>query len=338
MGDLRFVLIGCGRIGERHALLIQQYAKLIAVVDIIPDRAKHFSNIFQARNFDSLQAFLAEKLALDIAVICTPNGLHATQAIQCLEQGMDVIVEKPVALFKRDIDAIAVTMLKSGKQVFPIMQNRFNAAIIGIKNLLQEEILGTVYSFQINCFWNRPPAYYANSWHGDKELDGGILYTQLSHFIDMLTWFFGDCEEVKGYISKQSEKELDVEDTGVFILKYANGIIGSVNYTVNAEPKNIEGSFMLTTGKGTIKIGGTYLNRIEINTTPFVLDLPKTKENEYANYKGSGAYHEEVYQHLLKVYHSNGPYYTSLKEAEATIRTIEKMYLSAIACNPLKKI
>ncbi|MBR2648450.1 MAG: Gfo/Idh/MocA family oxidoreductase [Sediminibacterium sp.] len=338
MSELRFVLIGCGRIGERHALLIQQYAKLIAVVDIIADRAIQFSNIFQAKNFDSLQAFLAEKLDIDIAVICTPNGLHATQAIQCLEQGMDVIVEKPVALFKRDIDAIVVAMVKSGRQVFPIMQNRFNTAIKGIKTLLQEGQLGTIYSFQINCFWNRPPAYYTNSWHGDKQLDGGILYTQLSHFIDILTWFFGDCEDAKGFISKQSDKELDVEDTGVFILNYTNGIIGSVNYTVNTEPSNIEGSFMLTTEKGFIKIGGTFLNRIEINTTPFELDIQEKKENNYDNYKGSGAYHDEVYKHLLKIYQSNEPYYTSLQEAEATIRTIEKMYLSAIICNPLKKI
>ncbi|MBX9734402.1 MAG: Gfo/Idh/MocA family oxidoreductase [Chitinophagaceae bacterium] len=334
----RFVLIGCGRIGEKHAQLIEKYAELVAVVDTIAERAEYFSNIFQVKRFSSIESFLAAKLDIDIAVICTPNGLHASQAILCLEKGMDVVVEKPIALFKKDIDAIAVAIIKSGKRVFPIMQNRFNTALIAIQDLLRREAFGSIYSFQINCFWNRPAAYYTNSWHGDKYLDGGVLYTQLSHFIDMLTWFFGDCDEAKGYVCKLSDKELDFEDTGAFILKYPNGVIGSVNYTVNTEPQNIEGSFMLHTEKGTIKIGGTYLNRVDINTTPFAFDILETNENKYNGYKGSGAYHEALYQHLLAVYQLHETYYTSLQEAKATIRTIEMMYLSATVCNPSKKV
>jgi UDP-N-acetyl-2-amino-2-deoxyglucuronate dehydrogenase len=328
MQKLRFALVGCGRIGEKHASIITKLGKLEAVIDVFPDRAQKFALLYNAKGYNSINTFLAQESKVDVVVICTPNGLHAEHAIACLASGMNVLLEKPVALYGEDIIAIQAAESTSGKLVFPVMQNRFNTALITIKYLLDNGLLGKVFSFQINCFWNRPASYYENSWHGDKDLDGGVLYTQLSHFIDILSWYFGDCIDAKGFVTKLSTKEMNFEDTGNFVLKYANGIIGSVNYTVNTEPANIEGSVALQTEKGTIKIGGTYLNKVEINTTSYQLGVELSSANEYGSYMGSGAYHEAIYKNLLHLFHEHSQYYTSLEEAAITIRAIEKMYLS----------
>jgi len=328
MQKLLFALVGCGRIGEKHASIIVQLGKLEVVIDVLPDRVEKFASLYNAKGYNSINAFLEQASKVDVIVICTPNGLHAEHAIACLEKGMHVLLEKPVAIHEKDIVSIQAAASKSGKLVFPVMQNRFNTALISIKDLLDNRLLGKVFSFQVNCFWNRPASYYENSWHGDSALDGGVLYTQLSHFIDILSWYFGECIAAKGFIEKLSTKEMDFEDTGNFVLKYTNGIIGSVNYTINTEPTNIEGSFTLHTEKGTIKIGGTYLNKVEINTTSYKLSVESSKANEYGSYKGSGAYHEAIYKHLLLLFSKHSQYYTSLEEAAITIRTIEKMYLS----------
>jgi UDP-N-acetyl-2-amino-2-deoxyglucuronate dehydrogenase len=328
MQILRFALVGCGRIGEKHASIISKLGKLEAVIDLLTDRVQKFTLLYNAKGYNLVNTFLEQESSVDVVVICTPNGLHAEQAIACLEKGIHVLLEKPVALHEKDIISIQAAASKSSKFVFPVMQNRFNAALVTIKELLDKGLLGKVFGFQINCFWNRPASYYENSWHGDKYLDGGILYTQLSHFIDILSWYFGDCEHSKGFVTKASDKQIDFEDTGNFVLLYPDNIIGSINYTVNTAPKNIEGSFTIHTEKGTIKIGGAYLNMVEINTTPYVLNINQSSANDYGSYTGSGAYHDAVYDNLLDVFNGRSEYYTSLEEAAITIRTIEKMYLS----------
>ncbi len=185
----------------------------------------------------------------------------------------------------------------------------------------------------MNCFWNRNPEYYQNSWKGTKDLDGGTLYTQFSHFIDLLYWFLGDVESVKANTGNFDHQGLiEFEDTGVVILKFLNGAIGTINYTVNAYKKNMEGSLTLFAEKGTIKIGGQYLNELEyqcMDGDP-ITDLPPgNPPNNYGQYLGSMSNHDKVYKNLVDVLSGQGAIATSGMEGLKTVEIIEKIYKAA---------
>ncbi len=149
----------------------------------------------------------------------------------------------------------------AGKRLFVVKQNRYNPPVIAVKKLIEEGALGKIYSFQLNCFWNRTDKYYHQSWRGTQVYDGGILFTQFSHFIDLLYWFLGEVDQVSGMRANFHHSEsMEFEDTGIANLIMKNGAIGTLNYTVNANQSNMEGSFTLFGEKGTVKIGGQYLN------------------------------------------------------------------------------
>jgi predicted dehydrogenase len=198
-----------------------------------------------------------------------------------------------------------------------------------VKTLLNENRLGKIYSFQVNCFWNRPQQYYSGDWKGTKTLDGGILYTQFSHFIDLLYWFLGEAELVKGYKNNNGLRiHMEIEDNGVAILKMKNGVIGTLNYTVNSYNRNVEGSFSLFGEKGSVKIGGQYLNELEWYETseprkPVL--TPHTSANEYGFYQGSMSNHDKVYKDLVHSLNGEGSLLEA-KDAVKTIELIEKIY------------
>jgi UDP-N-acetyl-2-amino-2-deoxyglucuronate dehydrogenase len=330
---IKFGILGCGRIAQRHAEHIVHVGILTALCDTDPEKAKELADKYKASWFTSLEDMLKGRPDLDVIAVCTPNGLHAEHSIQALRAGKHVLCEKPMALTAIDCTAMIQEAERANRRLFIVKQNRFNPPVIAVKDLIDRGKLGKIYSVQLNCFWNRNPDYYKNSWKGTKDLDGGTLYTQFSHFIDLLYWFLGDVESVNAHTGNFNHSGLiEFEDTGVVIIRFLSGAIGTINYTVNAYKKNMEGSLTLFAEKGTVKIGGQYLNELEYQSLEGdpVSNLPAgNPPNNYGQYFGSMSNHDKVYQNLVDVLSGQGAIATSGMEGLKTVEIIEKIYKSA---------
>jgi len=334
MTKIKFALVGCGRIGHRHAGHIATQAELVAVCDIKTERAEELAKMNNVPPFTSLESLLNANLDIDVISICTPNGFHASQTIACLKAGYHVLCEKPMAINVHDCGEMINTAEKMNKRLFIVKQNRFNPAIAAVKKIIDENRLGSIQSVQLSCFWNRNENYYASSdWKGTKEMDGGTLYTQFSHFIDLLYWMIGDVESVNAMMSNfQHRKIIDFEDAGVVSLKFYSGAVGTINYTVNSYGQNMEGSLTIFGEKGTVKIGGQYLNKLEYqNIEDYEIGelAPGNPANEYGDYQGSMSNHDKVYENVISVLQNNGEIATNGFEGLKTVEIIDKIYKSA---------
>lgn len=333
----KFGIIGCGRIAQRHAEHIYNRAELTAVCDIDKEKAESLAKKYSARPYYSITEMLTQETGLDVVAICSPNGLHAEHAIAALHAGYHVICEKPMALTSYDCGEMIKAAERMNKRLFAIKQNRFNPPVAAVKQLIDEGRLGKIFNVQLSCFWNRNEDYYKNSWKGTLKLDGGTLYTQFSHFIDLLYWVIGDVKKVQSFMGNFAHNGIiEFEDTGVVIVEFQNGAIGTINYTVNSYKKNMEGSLTIFGEKGTVKIGGQYLNELEYqNIEGYIIEnLPEgNKANNYGNYQGSMSNHDKVYDNLIEVLEKNAPISTSSFEGLKTVEIIEKIYKSASGKN-----
>jgi len=328
----KFAIIGCGRIAQRHAEHINNFGKLIAVCDIVLEKANDLANLYNAKSYSDIDEMLNSENDIDVISICSPNGLHAEHSIKSLNKGFHVLCEKPLALSVEDCGKMISAAESSNKRLFAIKQNRYNPPVAAVKKAIDEGKLGKIYSVQLSCFWNRNDDYYFNSWKGTKDLDGGTLFTQFSHFIDLLYWMIGDVKQVKAFGKNFSHNGvIEFEDSGVVIVEFANEAIGTINYTVNSYKKNMEGSLTIFAEKGTVKIGGQYLNELEYqNIDNFVItDLPEgNKPNNYGNYVGSMSNHDKVYQNVIDVLENDGKITTNSFEGLKTVEIISKIYNS----------
>ncbi|MBS1659711.1 MAG: Gfo/Idh/MocA family oxidoreductase [Bacteroidetes bacterium] len=330
---LKFAIVGCGRIAQRHAEHIQRLGKLIAVCDIDPKKAKDLADKYQAKAYGSIDELLKNSKEIDVVSVCSPNGLHAEHSIKSLQAGLHVLCEKPMALSVQDCGDMITAAERANKRLFIVKQNRFNPPVAAVKKLIDEKKLGKIYSVQLSCFWNRNEEYYKNSWKGTKDLDGGTLYTQFSHFVDLLYWMIGDIKEVAGFTGNMGHDGIiEFEDNGVISLRFYNGAIGTINYTVNSHKKNMEGSLTIFGEKGTIKIGGQYLNELEYQDIEgyVIKDLPPgNPPNQYGQYQGSMSNHDKVYENLIEVLSGNGIIATNGFEGLKTVEIIDKIYTNA---------
>lgn len=330
---IKLAIVGCGRIAQRHAEQISKRGQLVAVCDVVEDKAQQLATTYGATAYTRYADMLANEPSIDVIAICSPNGLHAQHAIDGLKAGFHVLCEKPMGLSVKECGEMIQTAERANKRLFAIKQNRYNPPVAAVKDIIDAGKLGKVTSIQLSCFWNRNTDYYANSWKGTKDLDGGTLFTQFSHFIDLLFWLIGDVEEVAAYMGNFAhEGIIEFEDTGVVILKFTNGAIGTVNYTVNSFDKNMEGSLTIFGEKGTVKIGGQYLNELEYQQIQdyHIENLPEgNKANNYGNYTGSMSNHDKVYDNLIDVLTHNAPITTSSYEGMKTVEIIEKIYRAA---------
>lgn len=333
MEKIKFAIIGCGRIAQRHAEHIHKYATLIAVCDIVESKAKELATKYNATSYTNVENMLANEKGIDVVAICSPNGLHATHSIAALNAGFHVLCEKPMAINVHDCGEMIKAAEKANKRLFAIKQNRFNPPVAAVKQAIDKGLLGKIYSIQLSCFWNRNADYYANSWKGTKDLDGGTLYTQFSHFIDLLYWIVGDVKRAYTLTGNFAHQNIiEFEDTGVVAIEFYNGAIGTINYTVNSYNKNMEGSLTIFAEKGTVKIGGQYLNELEYqNIEGFeIRDLPKgNTANNYGTYVGSMSNHDKVYENVIDVLQNGGSISTNSFEALKTVEIIDKIYQSA---------
>ena len=330
---IRFGIIGCGRIAQRHAEHIHERGKLVAVCDIVKEKAKTLAEKYGAKSYYRIEDLLAKEKNIQVIAICSPNGLHAEHSIQALNAGFHVLCEKPMALTSAECGEMMKAAERANKRLFAIKQNRFNPPVAAVKKLIDEGRLGKIYSIQLSCFWNRNADYYENSWKGTMALDGGTLYTQFSHFIDLLYWMVGDIKEVQAMTANFAHKGIiEFEDTGVVILKFQNGALGTINYTVNSYKKNMEGSLTIFGEKGTVKIGGQYLNELDYQQIEGykIENLPSgNSANNYGNYQGSMSNHDKVYDNVIDVLQKNAAISTSSFEGMKTVEIIEKIYKAA---------
>jgi UDP-N-acetyl-2-amino-2-deoxyglucuronate dehydrogenase len=327
---LQFAIIGCGRIAQRHAEHINKVGKLIATCDIIPEKAKSLAEPYKACAYSDLGEMLSQIKDVEVISVCSPNGLHAEHTIKSLQAGFHVLCEKPMALTVQDCGDMITAAERANKRLFIVKQNRFNPPVAAVKKVIEEGKLGKIYSVQLNCFWNRNEAYYKNSWKGTKSLDGGTLFTQFSHFIDLLYWMIGDIKDASGFGGNLGHQHIiEFEDTGVVSVRFYNGAIGTINYTVNSFGQNMEGSLTIFGEKGTVKIGGQYLNELEYqNIENYKIENlpPGNPPNNYGQYQGSMSNHDKVYANLLEVLQGNGIIATNGFEGLKTVEIIDKIY------------
>jgi len=258
-------LLGCGRISKNHLESIKALKdelKLIAVCDIIEERAREAAEKYNAVAYTDYDEIL-KRDDIDLISICTPSGMHPEHGIKAAQRGWHVIVEKPMAITLEAADALIKACDDNHVQLFVVKQNRLNTTMQLLKHSIEKERFGKIYLVQSNVFWQRPQSYYDQAkWRGTWEFDGGSFMNQASHYIDALYWLIGPVDYVMAETATMARK-IETEDTGVAILKFRNGIIGTVNVTMLTFPKNYEGSITILGEKGTVKVGGVAVNRIE---------------------------------------------------------------------------
>jgi len=258
---LRFGIIGCGRIAPRHAKYITSLpgAKLVAVADIVDSRAEHYASEYSVDAYHDYHELL-DREDIDVVNICTPSGLHGSIGIEAARAGKHLIVEKPIALNTDDADALIAEAEAAGVKLCVVLQNRYNPPMQDAYEVVQNGALGKLLLGNATVRWFRPQEYYEDDWHGTWAMDGGALMNQCIHHIDALQWLMGDVKSVQAYTATLAH-EIEVEDVGVAILKFSSGALGTIEGSTITYPENLEGSVAIFGERGSIKVGGTALNR-----------------------------------------------------------------------------
>ncbi|MBL8327705.1 MAG: Gfo/Idh/MocA family oxidoreductase [Rubrivivax sp.] len=262
---LRLALVGCGRISSNHIAALAQHAERaewVAVCDKDPAALATAMQATGAPGFGSLDALL-EGCDADLIVLATPSGLHPQQAIRCARAGRHVLSEKPMATKWDEGLAMVRACREAGVKLFVVKQNRLNATLQRLKKAIVERRFGRIHLVTVNVFWTRPQSYYdAAPWRGRWDLDGGAFMNQASHYVDMVDWLVGPVDNVHAYTATQL-RDIEAEDSGVMSLRLRSGGLASINVTMLTYPQNLEGSITVLGERGTVRVGGLAVNRIE---------------------------------------------------------------------------
>lgn len=333
---IRFLLFGFGHIGKRHASLIDAHpdAVLEGVVEIDQNKYKDSHSFYP-----TLEAFLSAGKSADIAVLALPNGLHIEMGKEAVNAGMHVLVEKPMGLRASDCAALIALAQERGKKVMVVKQNRYSPPSVWMKEVVDSGKLGAIYEVHIRCFWNRDHRYYSNeekseiNWRGSLQYDGGVLFTQFSHFIDVMYWVFGDIQNIQTRLFNHNHEEsTEFPDSGMVHFDFVGGGAGSIQFSTSVFEENMESSMTVLAENGAFKIGGQYMDRIEFahikNYT-----IPELQQalppNDYGGYKGSAGNHAFVIQNVIDVLQDNGQIATGGEDGLKVVEIIEKIYTAA---------
>lgn len=321
-------IVGLGFIGRRHAQVVHDHEnlELKAVCDIDALKIQEYP-CFKTTQFDE---FVEQDL--DVAVIATPNYLHAEQTILALKKGLHVICEKPLSIKGEEALRMIEVANFHQRKLFCMLQNRYSSIVQWLKSLVVNQKLGKIFWVQVNCFWNRDERYYQNSdWKGKLFKDGGVLYTQFSHFTDILIYLFGHLRSVQTaqFWNFNHQKMIEFEDTGCLNFRLANDVEVNFNYSISCYEKNLESSLTILGDKGTVKIGGQYMNQIlacniQDSEVPSIGEVPPA--NQYAGYQGSASNHLSVYEEFLKVLNGEPAQISSIIDAFYSVQLIEEVY------------
>ena len=329
---IKFAVVGQGHIGKRHAEMIRRNdnAELVALCDVLPKEKLQLQDSPEPF-FLSIDELLSSGIDIDVVNICTPNGFHADYAIKVLNTHRHVVIEKPVALTKADAQAILDKSKEVSREVFCVMQNRYSPPSVWLKKIVEDRQLGDIFLVQLNCYWNRDNRYYhPGDWHGNAQLDGGTLFTQFSHFIDIMYWLFGDITNIAGNFKDFNHQTLtDFEDSGVVTFDFVKGGMGVLNYSTAVWEINLESSITIIGSKGTVRVAGQYMNEV---TCCHVQDYempelaPCNPANDYGPYKGSAQNHHYVIGNVVDTLMGNATITTNLNDGLKIVDIIERIY------------
>jgi UDP-N-acetyl-2-amino-2-deoxyglucuronate dehydrogenase len=330
---IRIAVVGCGRISKNHFGSIEQHNKdieLAAVCDLDASVLEAHISQYQIPGYSDIEDLL-NKEKIDIVALCTPSGIHPSQAILAAKYKINVLTEKPMGTRLTD----GVSMVKAcdlaGVRLFVVKQNRRNATLQLLKRAIEGGRFGKIYNVAINVFWTRPQEYYdqGNGWRGTWEFDGGAFMNQASHYVDLLDWLIGPVESVMAYTATQV-RNIEAEDSGVALVRWRNGALGTVNVSMLTYPNNFEGSITILGEKGTVRIGGVAVN--EIQQWNFSDDRPEDREIKNVNYATSSVYgygHPLYYQNVIDVIRGKVEPETDGRSGLKSLEMIEAIYRSA---------
>ncbi|HET9150616.1 MAG TPA: Gfo/Idh/MocA family oxidoreductase [Gemmatimonadales bacterium] len=329
---IRFALVGCGRISANHFEALAkhaEHAELVGVCDIDPAALARAAERTGARPFDSLDALLAGCDA-DAVVLATPSGLHSAQAIRCAAAGRHVVTEKPMATRWQDGKRMVEACDRAGVRLFVVKQNRRNATLQLVRRAVQAQRFGRIFMVNVNVFWSRPQEYYDSApWRGTWEFDGGAFMNQASHYVDLLDWLIGPVESVQAYTATLA-RHIQVEDTGVVSIRWRTGALGSMNVTMLTYPRNLEGSITIIGERGTVKVGGVAVNRID--HWEFADRQPEDEQVARANYETTSVYgfgHPAYYENVIRTLRGEALPETDGREGLNSLEILIATYLSA---------
>lgn len=330
---INIALIGCGRIAKRHADLLGNNqikgAKLVAVCDIVTERADKYALQFNVPAFYSINDLLNFS-DIDAVAILTPSGLHAEHAILVAKAGKHVIVEKPMALKLEDADEMIKACDTAGVKLFVVKQNRFNVPVVKLREALQANRFGKLILGTVRVRWARDQSYYDNdSWRGTWKYDGGVLTNQASHHVDLLEWMMGDVESVHAR-AVTALANIETEDTAVATIKFRNGALGIIEATTAARPKDMEGSISILGELGAVEIAGFSVNKIRtwqflepIQTDNDVME--KFSVNPPSVY---GFGHQAYYEHVIDCLENESSALVDGLEGRKSLELISALYES----------
>lgn len=326
-------------VGKRHAKIIRDHpqAKLIAVADIDTSLAQEAESGFGVDFFSSVEELLSSNISIDVLSIASPNGLHSRHAIQAINANCHVIIEKPMGLTRSECESVIHTALQKSRLVFCVMQNRYSPPAQWLKEIVSQNLLGKIYLVQVNCYWNRDDRYYKSNghsekhWKGTKALDGGPLFTQFSHFVDMMYWLFGDIRNLQVVTSNfahQHSTEFN-DDSGFVTFEFISGGLGCFNYSTAVWDKNLESSMTIIGENGSVKVGGQYMERVEychIRNYKMPELSAANPPNDYGHYKGSAANHHQVIENVIETLTGKSTITTNALEGMKVVEIIERIY------------
>jgi UDP-N-acetyl-2-amino-2-deoxyglucuronate dehydrogenase len=329
---IKIGLVGCGRISGNHFKAIKEHASrchLVAVCDKMKERAKKAGEENACNYYTSLDAMLKQE-ELDLVSICTPSGLHPRQGVKVAKAGVHVLTEKPIGVSIVEVDNLIRVCDEENVNLFVVKQNRLNATMQALKRAIEKNRFGRIYMVQSNVFWQRPQEYYdAAKWRGTWEFDGGAFMNQASHYVDMLYWLVGDIEYVMASTATMARK-IETEDTGAAIIKFRNGVIGTMSVTMLTYPKNFEGSITILGEKGTVRVGGIAINKIDKwefadydDDDKAILEASYNPPNVY------GFGHSAYYHNVLDVLEGKAEPDTDGRSGRKSLELIHAIYLSS---------
>ncbi len=329
---IRFAVVGCGRISDRHFDAIKAHvgrAELVAVCDSDAGALATATKTLDVEGYESLDRLLAQSTA-DVVALCTPSGLHPAQTVQIARGGRHVVTEKPMATRLVDGKRMVAACDEAGVHLFVVKQNRLNPTLQLLKRAIVKRRFGRIYMVNVNVFWTRPQSYYDSSrWRGTWEFDGGAFMNQASHYVDLLDWLVGPIESVHAYTSTL-ERNIEVEDSGVANIKWRSGALGSLNVTMLTYPKNLEGSITILGEKGTVQVGGVAVN--EIKHWEFADQDAEDARVRDSNYTTSSVYgvgHPMYYDNVIRVLRGEARPETDGREGLRSLETLIAMYTSS---------
>lgn len=342
MQKVKFVVVGFGHIGRRHATIINEYpnSELVAIIDNNSEVRNHELYPSNVPFFNTLSELWSSGIDADVVNIATPNGHHCQHALEALENKKHVVVEKPMGLSKQECENVIFKALQVSKQVFVVKQNRYSPPSKWLKEVVSSGKIGDVQTVQVNCYWNRDNRYYKpGGWKGSLDLDGGTLYTQFSHFIDIMYWVFGDIKNISATFADFIHQEnTEFEDSGFVNFEFVNGGMGAINFSTAVWDTNMESSITVTGSNGSFKVGGQYMNEIEychINNYELPELEPTNPPNDYGPFKGSAANHHFVIENVVNTLNGSDTITANALEGMKVVDIIERIYEASI--RPIKK-